>query len=120
MHGLKAIEYLTTHSSGKYQGPAARLAVGLQAYDLYAAMFKYNITIVGPITNTVGYAGFVQGGGHSHFTSYYGLAADQVLSVQIVTADGRFITADEKENSDLFFAVRGGGGGEWSELSNRF
>lgn len=41
-----------------------------------------------------------------------GLGADQVLSVEIVTPDGRFVTADETQNTNLFWAVRGGGGGK--------
>jgi FAD/FMN-containing dehydrogenase len=41
-----------------------------------------------------------------------GLGSDQVLSVDIVTPDGRFITANEKQNAEIFWAVRGGGGGK--------
>ena len=62
--------------------------------------------------------GYVQGGGHSPLTSIYGMAADHVLSIQLVTADGRFITADAKTNSDVFWAVRGGGGSTYGVVTS--
>jgi FAD/FMN-containing dehydrogenase len=52
------------------------------------------------------------GGGHGFLTSKVGLGADQVLSLELVTADGRFVTADPNTNTDLFWALRGGGGSE--------
>jgi FAD/FMN-containing dehydrogenase len=54
----------------------------------------------------------MQGAGHSILASKYGLGADQVLSLQVVTADGNFVTADTGTNQDLFFALRGGGPSE--------
>jgi FAD/FMN-containing dehydrogenase len=72
-----------------------------------------NVTIVVP-AGTVGVVGgWFQGGGHSTYTSYYGLGADQILSIEVVTADGRFVTADSNANTDLFWALRGGGGGKY-------
>jgi hypothetical protein len=53
------------------------------------------------------------GGGHGFHTSKFGLGADQILSLELVTADGRFITADPSTNTDLFWALRGGGGSEF-------
>ncbi|KAK8088182.1 hypothetical protein PG997_003143 [Apiospora hydei] len=65
----------------------------------------------GPGGNTVGgVGGWVGGGGHSVVSSTLGLGADQVLSLDVVTADGRYVTADPFTNPDLFFALRGGGG----------
>lgn len=57
-----------------------------------------------------GYGGLVAGGGYSTVSSLYGLAADQVVQLQAVTADGRFVSADSETNPDLFYAMRGGGG----------
>lgn len=51
-------------------------------------------------------------------TPIYGLGSDQVLSVDIVTPDGRFITADEAQNQDLFWAIRGGGGATWGVVTS--
>lgn len=54
--------------------------------------------------------GYIQGGGHSPLTSIYGTGADQVLAFEVVTPDGNFVTADFTQNTDLFWALRGGGG----------
>ena len=61
-------------------------------------------------TVTVG-GGFAQGGGHAPFSSKYGLAADNILEYKVVTADGRLVVANSQANTDLFLALRGGGGG---------
>jgi FAD/FMN-containing dehydrogenase len=55
--------------------------------------------------------GFAQGGGHAPFSSKYGLAADNILEYKVVTADGRLVVANSQTNTDLFLALRGGGGG---------
>jgi hypothetical protein len=55
--------------------------------------------------------GYIQGGGHSPLSPMYGIGADQALAFEVVTPDGEFVTADSTQNSDLFWALRGGGGG---------
>ncbi len=63
----------------------------------------------GTIAST-GVAGLTLGGGIGHLTRPHGLTIDNLLGVDMVLADGRFVTADAKENADLFWAARGGGG----------
>ena len=72
-----------------------------------------NITVVTSLDPTVGNGGgWALGGGHGPLTSLRGLGADQILSLNVITADGRFLTADLNQNQDLYFALRGGGGGK--------
>lgn len=87
------------------------MAGGTRASDVSAASRTYNTTILnasGPDVAVPG--GYFQGGGHSSYASFYGLAADHVLQIRAVTADGRFLVADAHTNPDLFWAFRGGGG----------
>lgn len=58
--------------------------------------------------------GYIQGGGHSILSTVYGLAADNLLQYEVVTADGRHLNASRTENSDLFWALSGGGGGTYA------
>ncbi len=66
-------------------------------------------TPLGVITNT-GIAGLTLGGGIGWLNGKYGLSCDNVISLDVVTADGRFLTASATKNEDLFWALRGGGG----------
>jgi FAD binding domain len=55
--------------------------------------------------------GWAQGGGHAPLSSQYGLGVDQILEVKVVTADGNLVVANAVSNPELFWAIRGGGGG---------
>jgi len=74
-------------------------------------------TIVGGAIDSVGVTGWMQGGGHGDLTRHYGLGVDNVVEVRIVVADGSALTASATENSDLFWALRGGGGGSWGVIT---
>jgi FAD/FMN-containing dehydrogenase len=66
-------------------------------------------TTLGVVSKT-GIAGLTLGGGWGHLHGKYGLAVDNVIGADVVTADGRLLTANASENADLFWGVRGGGG----------
>lgn len=58
---------------------------------------------------SVGFSGgYIQGGGHSVLSSMLGLAADSVLSYEVITTTGNFVTASPTENKDLYWAMSGG------------
>ncbi|KAI1141709.1 FAD-binding domain-containing protein [Hypoxylon sp. FL0543] len=118
-HHLKDFQYLPQYQIGEYSGRAARVGAGIESWEMFAHMNEYNITTVVAGGYTVGaYGGWMAGGGHSALASKYGLGADQALSIQVVTADGRFVTADPNRNTDLFYALRGGGGSTYGVVTS--
>lgn len=114
-HYLKGFEVIPAFAVGNYSGGAAHAGVGLEAYEVHGLMAQNGVTLVAPSFATVGaFGGFTAAGGHSSLVSYHGLASDQVLSLNVVTAGGAWVTASPTVNSDLFFALRGGGGSKYS------
>lgn len=112
-HFMKDIEYIEEYEDEKldYSGPAFKSGVGVQAFEIYKAAHEKGRVVVGGEGETVGVmGGYIQGGGHSPLTGLYGTGADQVLSMEVVTADGEFVVANSTSNTDLFWALRGGGG----------
>ncbi|KAI0169579.1 FAD binding domain protein [Hypoxylon sp. FL1284] len=118
-HGLKETRFFKNYREGSYQGPAFKLGSGVQAFEAYEAARKNDVTIVGGEGSTVGVmGGFLLGGGHSPLSSLYGMGADQVLSMEVVIADGRFVTASAKSHPDLFWALCGGGGSTYGVVTS--
>ena len=78
--------------------------------DVDHATHAFGLAVPSGIISTTGVAGLTLGGGMGYLTRRYGLTIDNLLAVEMVLADGQFVTASAKENSDLFWAVRGGGG----------
>ncbi|KAF2010367.1 FAD-binding domain-containing protein [Aaosphaeria arxii CBS 175.79] len=119
VHNLKDFAYHPTYTASNYTGRAVSYAGGYQAQDAQVEMARHNMTFIVAGGPTVGIAGgFLQSGGHSGYTSFYGMAADRVLSLQAVTADGRLVTASADENEDLFWAFRGGGAGTYGIITS--
>jgi FAD/FMN-containing dehydrogenase len=83
---------------------------GVLLGDLDHATQPFGKAVPSGILSTTGISGLTLGGGVGHLSRAYGLSIDSVLEVDIVLANGKLVTASEKENSDLFWAVQGGGG----------
>ncbi len=78
--------------------------------DFNHATYGFGMATTGGIISTTGIAGLTLGGGIGYLTRGAGLSLDNLISADAVLADGSFVTASEKENPDLFWALRGGGG----------
>jgi FAD/FMN-containing dehydrogenase len=88
----------------------ARAEGGATWGDFNAATYPFGLATTGGIISTTGVGGLTLGGGIGYLTRGFGLSLDNLVSADVVTADGRFQTASERENADLFWALRGGGG----------
>jgi hypothetical protein len=88
----------------------ARIQPGATAGDLIEAAEKYGLATTTGTISSVGMTGLTLGGGYGSLTGAYGLAADNLLSAQVVTADGQLVTASAEEHPDLLWGLRGGGG----------
>ncbi len=78
--------------------------------DLNHATAAFGLATTGGIVSTTGIAGLTLGGGMGYLARQCGLSCDNLLSADVVTADGGFLTCSAEDNEDLFWALRGGGG----------
>ena len=88
-------------------GPAARLG------NIYSTLAAHGLAIPAGTCPSVGIGGHALGGGFGLASRAWGLASDNLVAVQIVTADGKVLVADSSHHSDLYWACRGGGGGNF-------
>lgn len=114
MFNLKTTEVIDNyvHCNGGYSGPAVKLGAGIAGYEALEAVHSAGYRILTGDCSTVGVTGgYTQGGGHSALINQYGMAADQVLEWELVTANGEHLIATPTENIDLYWALSGGGAG---------
>ena len=117
LHSMKNMTLIEDYSSCnlKNVSNAVRLDAGVQWSEVYRWLNEFNLTAIGGASGTVGAAGgYLQGGGHSPLSRWKGMAADQVLEYDVVTADGQRQTVSACQNGDLFWALSGGGGGTYA------
>jgi FAD/FMN-containing dehydrogenase len=91
-------------------GRMARAEGGATWGDFNAATHAFGLATTGGIISTTGVAGLTLGGGIGYLARGHGLSVDNLVSADVVLADGRFVIASEREHDELFWALRGGGG----------
>ncbi|RYP82598.1 hypothetical protein DL769_001592 [Monosporascus sp. CRB-8-3] len=115
-HHLQDIS-IFDYSTSLYEGKAMKMGAGVLNFQAQAAAHDQGLLVVGGVAPTVGTpGGYTQGGGHGVLSSSYGLGADQVLEWEVITAEGQRLVATPTENSDLYWALSGGGGGTYGAV----
>jgi FAD/FMN-containing dehydrogenase len=94
-------------------GDTVTVGAGIRHADFYAGLAGHGVAVPGGSCPTVGLGGLVLGGGVGVVSRAYGLTSDNLVGVQVVTADGRIRDCSAGQEPDLFWACRGGGGGNF-------
>ena len=98
---------------------AVTLQPGEEWLDVYKDAHKHGVIVAGGSARTVGaIGGYLTGGCHSPFSFHYGLAADNLLEVRLVTPCGTHVVLNEYTDPEYFWAVRGGGGNAWGIITS--
>ncbi|HVX20113.1 MAG TPA: FAD-binding oxidoreductase [Acidimicrobiales bacterium] len=96
----------------------AVVGAGARLIDVYNTLGQAGVVLPGGSCPTVGIAGLTLGGGVGVFGRNFGLTCDNLQALDVVTADGRLVTASASANEDLFWACRGGGGGNFGVVTS--
>ncbi|WP_405106708.1 FAD-binding protein [Micromonospora sp. NBC_01405] len=99
-------------------GTHVTMGAGTQQVDALAALTPHGLALASGLCPTVGAGGYIQGGGIGHQTRKYGMACDRLVSADVVLADRRIVRASARENPDLYWALRGNGGGNYGVVTS--
>jgi FAD/FMN-containing dehydrogenase len=106
-------------TAAKHGAPAtATVGAGTRLVDLYDHLSRARVLVPGGSCPTVGISGLALGGGIGVLARKYGLTCDAIRELEIVTADGRKLTCDGASHADLYWASRGGGGGNFGVVTS--
>ncbi|KAF1816877.1 FAD-binding domain-containing protein [Eremomyces bilateralis CBS 781.70] len=111
------LEKLTSIELAKDQ-KSVTIGAGARWGEIYTTLEKESLTVIGGRVADVGIGGLVLGGGISFFSGVHGLACDNVISYEIVLPTGKIVKVSENENSDLFWALRGGGSSNFGVVTS--
>ncbi|MEK8108300.1 FAD-dependent oxidoreductase [Micromonospora sp. M12] len=134
-HGIPVAARSGGHSAGIFHDPglvidvselnavalgngSVTLGPGAQLIDIMNTLSPSGLGISGGYCPTVAAGGFLQGGGMGLFTRSIGMASDKVTSARVVLANGTVVTASPTQNPDLYWALRGGGGGNFGIVTS--
>ena len=108
MHNFKGIDF-NMDDDRTFNGAVgtAKVGAGMTVGEILTATADQNLTMVTGSDLTVGIAGFLASGGHGPVSSRFGLGADQVVEMEVVTAKGELLTINQESQPDLFWAMRG-------------
>ncbi|KPA38211.1 isoamyl alcohol oxidase [Fusarium langsethiae] len=117
-HFHKDNPVLSVCPTAKWKGSTLTIN-GVYAWsDIYPEAQKQGVIVLGGLNvGPSSTGGWTQGGGHGPATRYFGMGADQVVSARVVLASGKVAVANACENKDLFYAIRGGGGGTYGVVT---
>jgi FAD/FMN-containing dehydrogenase len=116
--GSGLIVDVTRMAGVNVSGTVATVGAGTRLVDFYNGLSAHGRVVPGGSCPTVGIAGLTLGGGIGVVSRAYGLTSDNLTSLQIVTADGVLRTCSASSNPDLFWACRGGGGGNFGVVTS--
>ncbi|MDF3002122.1 MAG: FAD-binding protein [Bacillota bacterium] len=109
--GLQAMTY---HKENQ----TIQIGAGHRLLPLYETLWNEGVTLPGGTCPTVGISGQTLGGGYGYLSRIFGMTCDNLLEVEMVTAQGTVICANESQNIDLLWACRGGGGGSFGAITS--
>jgi FAD/FMN-containing dehydrogenase len=115
---LGVIIDVTPMDSMRVSGGVATIGAGARLGAVHEKLQNHNVTIPTGTCPSVGIAGLALGGGLGILGRKYGVTSDLLIGAQIVLADGRILDCDENHNDDLFWALRGAGGGNFGVVTS--
>lgn len=120
-HNFRGIDYIEAFqpTSCPVSEPftAVRVAAGHTNGEIQSYLSKYNRVIVSGANPSVGIIGWLTGGGHGFLSTTYGMGSDNLLEATLVLPSGETVVANPCQNSGIFFAIRGGGGGTYGVVT---